>query len=179
MSGEILSSRDGTIATVTISAPERLNALNLAMWRELGKSFEALSGDDEVRCIVLRGAGSKAFAAGADIAEFRSERRNVAEARIYGQSMAETLAAIAGCRHPVLALIQGACIGGGLELICCADLRIAGESARFGVPVNRLGLVVAYDEMCGLVELAGKAAALEIVLEAGSSAPARRWRWAS
>lgn len=165
MSGEILLEREGEIATVTISAPERLNAMDLAMWHGLEETFGALSGDDGVRCIVLRGAGGKAFAAGADIAEFERERADIEQARRYGAQMARVLDGIAHCRHPVLALIQGACIGGGLELICCCDLRLCNENARFGIPVNRLGLVVAYDEMRGLVELVGKAAALEIVLE--------------
>jgi len=165
MSGEILLTREGEIATVTISAPERLNAMNLAMWGGLEETFRTLSADDSLRCVVLRGAGDKAFAAGADIAEFASERANLEQARRYGARMAQVLHGIAACRHPVLALIQGACVGGGLELICCCDLRLCDESARFGIPVNRLGLVVAYDEMRGLVELVGKAAALEIVLE--------------
>jgi len=165
VSGEILTARDGDIATLTISAPERLNALDMAMWLQLKQSIEALSADDGVRCVVLRGAGDKAFAAGADIAEFERERSNVEQARLYGARIAGVLHSLAACRHPVLALIQGACVGGGLEAICAADIRICNASARFGVPVNRLGLVVAYDEMRGLVELVGKAAALEIVLE--------------
>ncbi|MDP6705686.1 MAG: enoyl-CoA hydratase-related protein [Alphaproteobacteria bacterium] len=165
MSGEILTDREGGIATVTIQAPERLNALSLPMWRQLKVTFEELSADEGVRAVVLRGAGDKAFAAGADIAEFEHERSDVAQATAYGAVIAEALTAVAGCRHPVVALIQGACVGGGVELICCADLRIAAQGCRFGIPVNRLGLVVAYDEMRGLVELVGKAAALEIVLE--------------
>ena len=165
MSGEILLALDGAIATVTINAPERLNALNLPMWQQMKETFEALSADDDLRCIVLTGAGEKAFAAGADIAEFENERSNMDQARIYGARVADALATVAGCRHPVVALIQGACVGGGMELICCADMRIAGAGCRFGIPVNRLGLVVAYDELRGLVELVGKAVALEIALE--------------
>lgn len=165
MSGEILTGRDGPIATVTISAPARMNALNLAMWRQMTAVFHDLASDDDLRCIVLRGAGDKAFAAGADIAEFESERSNVAQARTYGATIAAALDAVAACPHPVVACIQGACIGGGTELVCMTDIRIANRSARFGIPVNRLGLVVAYDEMRGLVDLVGKAVALEICLE--------------
>jgi enoyl-CoA hydratase len=165
MTGNVQATRDGAIATVTIDNAERLNALSTPMWRQLADAFRALSADDDVRCVVLRGAGDKAFAAGADIAAFATERHDVASARQYGKLLHGGLAAIDQCRHPVIAMIKGACIGGGLEVASRCDMRICGESARFGIPVNRLGLVVAYEEMRGLVELAGPAAALEIVLE--------------
>ena len=165
MSGDIIRRDEGGIAIVEISAPERLNALNLAMWRDLAATFRCLSTEEDVRCIVLRGAGTKAFAAGADIAEFENERYDLKSARSYGRTLADALKAVGDCRHPVVAMIQGPCVGGGLELIAVTDIRIAGASSRFGVPVNRLGLVVAYDEMRGIVDLVGKAAALEIVLE--------------
>ncbi len=165
MSGEIIRRDEGAIAIVEISAPERLNALNLDMWRALTRTFRALSAEEAVRCIVLRGAGDKAFAAGADIAEFENERFDLESARTYGHTLADALKAVDDCRHPVVAMIQGPCVGGGLELVTVTDMRIAAASSRFGVPVNRLGLVVAYDEMRGIVDLVGKAVALEIVLE--------------
>ena len=163
--GSVLVDRDGAIATVILSAPDRLNALDLAMWRAVRGVFEELSGAEDLRAVVLRGAGDKAFAAGADIAEFETERNSVERARQYGRDLAAALHAVARCRHPVVAAIEGACVGGGLELACVCDLRIAGRGSRFGVPVNRLGLVVAYDEMKGMIELVGKAVTLEIVLE--------------
>ena len=165
MSGEIIRRDDGAITIVEISAPERLNALNLDMWRELTRTFRALSAEEAVRCIVLRGAGDKAFAAGADIAEFENERYDLESARTYGRTLADALQAVDDCRHPVIAMIQGPCVGGGLELVAVTDMRIAAASSRFGVPVNRLGLVVTYDEMRGIVDLVGKTVALEIVLE--------------
>jgi len=163
--GEILTERDGEIATVILNAPERLNALNLPMWQGLEAAIAALDGDDGVRCIVLRGAGEKAFAAGADIAEFERERFDVASATAYGGAMHSLLGTFASCRHPIVAMIHGACVGGGLEIAAVCDMRICGESSRFGVPVKNLGLVVAYNEMRGLVDLVGPAVALEIVLE--------------
>jgi enoyl-CoA hydratase/carnithine racemase len=114
---------------------------------------------------VLRGAGDRAFAAGADIAEFATERANVEQAREYDRVVHPVLEAIARCRHPVVAMIRGACVGGGLEVAAVCDLRICGESSRFGIPVKNLGLVVAYGELQGLIDLVGRAAALEIVLE--------------
>jgi enoyl-CoA hydratase/carnithine racemase len=165
MSDAVLLARDGVVATVTLNKPERLNALDKEMWRALGRIFASLDADQELRCVVLRGAGEKAFAAGADIAEFATERANVDQAREYDRVTRAALAAVAGFRHPVVAMIRGACVGGGLELAAVCDLRICGESSRFGVPVKNLGLVVAYGELAWLIDLVGRAAALEIVLE--------------
>jgi enoyl-CoA hydratase/carnithine racemase len=165
MASEVLLARDDDIATLTLSNPERLNALTLSMWEQLGGFIKKLHDDDSLRCIVLRGAGDKAFAAGADIAGFEKERANAKQAREYGQRIARAMHAIVECKHPIVALIRGACVGGGLELASQCDLRICGASSKFGVPIKNLGLVVAYDEMAGLLTLCGRAATLEILLE--------------
>jgi len=165
MSGEILLERDGDVATITLSHPERLNALSLAMWEQLGAHARKLDKDVSLRCIVVRGAGDKAFAAGADIAAFQKERANSRQAKKYGARIGAAMQAFAACRHPVVALIQGACVGGGLLVASQADIRICGESSRFGVPVKNLGLVEAYDELQGMLRVAGRAASLEILLE--------------
>jgi enoyl-CoA hydratase/carnithine racemase len=165
MADTILVDRDGPIATVILNRPEKLNALTRPMWKRLGEVFEELSGDDAVRCVVIRGAGTKAFAPGNDIAEFATERSNVEQARGYGNDMRRTIEAIERCRHPVVAQIHGICVGGGLEIAGLADIRICGESSRFGVPINKLGLVMAYAEIGSLIALAGESSALEILLE--------------
>lgn len=163
--GRVLVEYDGAIALVTLSHPGRLNAISVAMWRELGDIFTALSNNNDLRCVVLRGNGGN-FAAGADIREFPRERNDLAGVLHYHmQVLAPALAAIAGCRHPVLAQIDGVCVGGGLEIASQCDLRIAGSSARFGVPVNHLGFPMAPEEMRGLLALAGRAVTLEILLE--------------
>lgn len=165
MGEAILVARDGAIATVVLNRPEKLNALTRAMWQRLGEVFTELSADDAVRCVVIRGAGTRAFAPGNDIAEFATERSNVEQARAYGAVMARTIDAIGGCRHPVVAQIHGICVGGGLEIAGLADIRICGQSSRFGVPINQLGLVMAYAEIGSLIALAGEATALEMLLE--------------
>jgi enoyl-CoA hydratase/carnithine racemase len=165
MGETILVERDGPIATVRQNKPERMNALDRTMWERLAEIFRDLDRDVSLRCVILRGAGEKAFAAGADIAEFERERANVAQAREYGRIVQEGMDAIAGCRHPVVALIKGVCVGGGLEIAAVCDLRICGESSRFGVPVKNLGLVMAFGELKGLIDLVGRAVALEIVFE--------------
>ena len=165
MTDTILVERDGAIATVVLNRPDKLNAMTLEMWLKLGETMRRLNADDSLRCVVLRGAGQKAFAAGADIAEFTKTRSNAKVAKEYGRQVAGTMREIAHARHPTVALIHGACVGGGLEVASQCDLRIAGASARFGVPIKNLGLVVAYDEMAGLLALAGRAVTLEILLE--------------
>jgi enoyl-CoA hydratase len=165
MPGEILLARDGPIATVTLSNPGKLNALDLAMWKRLGQVARELDRDKELRCVVVRGAGNEAFAAGADISEFEKTRNSSRVARKYGEQLETTMGAIAACRHPTVAMIRGACVGGGMEIISQCDLRICGTSSRFGIPIAKLGLVVGYVEMKGLVDLVGRSAAMEILLE--------------
>ena len=157
--------REGVLATVTFNRPERLNALDLSMWTALTRAMRSLSADDEVRCVVLRGAGDKAFAAGADIAEFANERASSRQAAEYGERIHEAMQSVGRCKHPTIAMIKGACIGGGLEIAAMCDLRICGTSSRFGVPINRLGLTMGYGELQGLLAVVGRAVALEILLE--------------
>lgn len=161
----ILVERDGAIATVVLNRPEKLNAMTRPMWQALGEAMDRLSADDSIRCVVLRGAGEKAFSPGNDIAEFETERANRSQAIAYGHTMHEAARAITDCRHPTLARIHGICVGGGLEIAALCDLRICGESSRFGAPIKNLGLVMAYPEMTPLVRLAGAAVALEILFE--------------
>jgi len=163
--GSVLVERDGAIATVTLSSPERMNALDKTMWAQLGAAMKALGADDSLRCIVLRGAGDKAFAAGADIAEFHTERASSEQAKAYSQGGIGWMHSVADCCHPTLALIQGACVGGGLLIASQCDLRICNESARFGVPVKNLGLTESYDELQAMMRVTGPATALEMLLE--------------
>lgn len=161
----ILTERDGAIATVILNRADKLNALNREMWAGVGGAFRALDGDEDVRCIILRGAGEKAMGPGADIAEFSDVRGNPEQAAEYGGLMHAAMHAIRGCRHPTVAQIHGLCVGGALELALACDIRICGEGSRFGIPVNRLGLVMAYPEIEALVGLVGRSAALEILYE--------------
>ena len=165
MTDTILVERDGAIATVVLNRPAKLNALTRSMWQQLGETVEQLSADDSLPCVILRGAGEKSFSPGNDIAEFASERSNKKQASEYGKVMHQTADALANCRHPLIAQIHGICVGGGLEIAALADLRICGESSRFGAPIKNLGLVMAYAEMAPLVRLVGAPVALEILLE--------------
>ena len=166
MSGEIHFSQASGIATLSLSNPDKLNAVDADMWRALQARMSALNADPEVRCVILRGAGDKAFAAGGDIEEFLVVRATVDDALHYHEELvAAALDAIRACPVPTVAMIQGACIGGGLEIAGCCDIRIAGESSRFGAPINKLGFSMYPGEMEGLLRLAGPAVIKEILLE--------------
>ena len=163
--GLVLLEKDGPTATVILNRPEKLNALNKPMWHGVGAAFEAADADESLRSVILRGAGDKALGPGADIKEFETERADAAQAAEYGTIMHHTMSAIRACRHPVVSRMMGLCIGGALELALVTDIRIAGAGARFGIPVNRLGLVMAYAEIEALIALVGRSTALEILFE--------------
>jgi enoyl-CoA hydratase/carnithine racemase len=157
---------DGAIATVTLNRPDKMNALNLAMWRQLATAFEGVDRNHELRCVILRGSGGN-FAAGADLAEFHEHRWSQAQAARYGDIMLRALFAIRDCRHPTIAAIEGNCIGGGLELAAMCDLRLATTQSRYGIPIQKIGVTMPYPELSALVALLGRPTMLELLLEGG------------
>lgn len=165
MTDNVLLERDGALATVILNRPDKLNALTRDMWHRLGEIMVTLSAANDVRCIIVRGAGEEAFSPGNDIAEFQVERHDLSSARDYAKSVRISIDAIKQCRHPTLAMIHGSCMGGGLEIAALCDIRICGAGARFGTPLNRIGLVMTHAQMAALVGLIGRATALEMLLE--------------
>lgn len=162
---EIRVERSDSIATVTLSNPGKLNALNLAMWDALTQAFTWLSQDETLRCVIVRGDGHN-FAAGADVEEFPQVRGTMEQGmRYHTETIAQALQAISQCLHPTVAAIEGVCVGGGLEIACACDLRLAAPDSRFGIPISRLGFPLAPGELQQLLQLVGKAAVLEILLE--------------
>ena len=147
----------GTIAIVTLSHPQAHNALALASWQRLKAIFDALAGDPNLRAVVIRGAGSKAFAAGADIKEFPRTRMTAADATHYNEFVAQTLRAVAAIPVPVIASIRGLAVGGGCELSTACDVRIAAADARFGIPIGKLGVILGYTEASAAARLIGSA----------------------
>lgn len=164
MSEQVYVERQGAIATVVLNQPERRNAMNSGMARRIQEIMEACDADLDLRCVVLRGAGGKAFSAGADISEFEQVRSTKERARDYAKIMMASWKSVSNCRHPTIALIEGMCVGGGLGVASLCDFRVCGQSSRFGVPVKRLGLVEAPDELEPLVKKFGANTALEILL---------------
>lgn len=166
--GHVWSARSGAggaVATVWLSHPGRHNAISVSMWRELAESFRRFAGDHQLRAVVIRGE-SGAFAAGADVSEFSQVRVTRDQVIEYHERLiGDALRAILQCPAPVLAAIDGPCVGGGLEIAAVCDLRIASDRSRFGIPTGRLGFPVAPFEAACLVSLIGRANALELLLE--------------
>ncbi len=166
MPGEVIFAADGPIAFVTLSHPGKLNAMSRAMWRELRAVFERVHAGTEWRCVVLRGEGA-AFCAGGDISEYPAFRfdetslRDFHEVEVWGG-----LCAMLDCDVPVVAQIEGACMGAGMEIASCCDIRIAGESARFGAPIAKLGFPMAPREAQVVARAAGELTAREMLLDA-------------
>ncbi len=148
---------DGPVATVTLARPERLNALSLATWSRVRDVFGSLAADDGLRLVLVRGAGDKAFAAGADISEFPELRLSAADAQSYNRVIGDALNAVAALPLPVIAVVHGLAIGGGCELAAACDVRIASTDARLGIPIGRLGVTLGYVESRVLVRLIGPA----------------------
>ncbi|MDP4003967.1 enoyl-CoA hydratase/isomerase family protein [Methylobacterium sp. NEAU K] len=166
MTGTILAGKSGSRATLTISYPERRNALTILMWQELAAQVRALSRDGGMRCVVIRGATAEAFSAGADISEFGTARSTYEQVvRFHEEYVGGCLGAIAACPTPVVAAIQGACFGGGLGIAAACDIRIAAEGARFGAPVGRMGFPLALGETEALFRLVGPSVTAELLIE--------------
>lgn len=166
MSGKILSERQGPLALVTLSHPGKFNAMSRAMWRELRAVFTALQTDTSLRCVVLRGEGGH-FCAGGDISEYESFRFSEPDLRAFHEDEVwGGLQAVLDCDVPVVAQIEGNCMGAGVEIACCCDIRIAADTARFGAPIGRLGFPMAPREAALVLREAGAASAREMLLEA-------------
>jgi enoyl-CoA hydratase/carnithine racemase len=168
MSGRVWVERGGRLGWVVIDSPERRNALTAEMFRQLADGLAELDADDGVRVLVLRGAGDKAFASGADIGDLGAVSRSPSPS---------PSAPLVSARKPIVAMIHGSCIGGGLLVALGADIRIAADDARFGIPAVRLGVAYPYDGVRQVVAAAGPSAAGEILLTGSTfgAEDARRW----
>ena len=153
---------DAAIPVITINRPSRRNALTLAMWKELGRLFQVLGGEPDVRAIVLTGAGG-AFSAGADISEFGAVRRTVEDGRAYEEAASGCELAIAGSPKPTIAAVSGPCYGGGVGVALSCDFRIADRTAYFAIPAARLSNVYGIVETRALFDAVGLAAAKEVL----------------
>jgi enoyl-CoA hydratase/carnithine racemase len=159
---KILSRKDGGVGFVIFNNPERHNAVSLDMWEAAGRILDDFVADDDVRVVVLTGAGGKAFVSGADISKFASERATVEAQRAYNAKTDATYSSIAEFPKPTIAMIRGYCIGGGLGLATCCDLRICTDNSRFAVPAAKLGIGYGYNGLKRLVDIVGPAFAKEI-----------------
>src|SRR6184192_3640588 len=163
---KLLLQKDGPIGWIVFNQPEKRNAVSQEMWELMPDYVHDLATDDAIRVVVLRGAGDQAFVAGADISQFKERRRNMADEEEYRKISGRGQESLAGVTKPLLAMIHGYCVGGGVGIAIACDVRIAADDARFGIPAARLGLGYHYHGMEKLMKLVGPAYTKEIFFTA-------------
>jgi enoyl-CoA hydratase/carnithine racemase len=163
---KMLSRKEGHVGYVIFNNPERHNAVSLEMWARTAEILDGFAHDNDVRVVVLTGAGGKAFVSGADISKFESERSSLEAVRHYNAAVARANEGVYEFPKPTIAMIKGYCIGGGLGLALCCDLRIASDNSRFGVPAAKLGLGYPFAGLRRLADVVGQAFAKEIFFTA-------------
>src|SRR5580698_6889551 len=159
---KMLSRKEGGVGFVIFNNPERHNAVSLEMWEAAKRILDDFVADGDIRVVVLTGAGGKAFVSGADISKFESERATLEAVRAYNLKSDATYTGIAEFPKPTIAMIRGYCIGGGLGLATCCDLRVCSDNSRFAVPAAKLGLGYGYAGLKRLVDIVGPSFAKEI-----------------
>jgi enoyl-CoA hydratase/carnithine racemase len=163
VTGRIHIRRDGHIGVIVLDHSERHNAISTEMWQGLLDSATELASDQEIRAVLIRGEGDKAFAAGADISEFGNKRTDSSTNRDYDNVSDRAYVALATMPKPLVAMIHGYCIGGGLAVALTADLRIVSDDAKFTIPAARLGLGYRSEGLGRLVQLIGPSATKRIM----------------
>lgn len=164
--GKLLVGREDGVARIILNAPEKLNAMSLAMWRALGDVCLALAGDDSLRVVTIEGSGDRAFAVGADISEFGTTRNSAETAAGYNAAVSRAEDAIEALPVPTIALLRGYCIGGGLEIAMRCDLRLARDDARFAITPAKLSLGYGYDGIALLQRRLGHATTADLLFSA-------------
>jgi enoyl-CoA hydratase/carnithine racemase len=166
LTDKLVAERDGSIGWITFNSPERLNATSYEMWQALPVVLDAYAKDPEVRAIVFRGAGEKAFSAGADISQFKEKRSGAEATKVYNAAADAANQALRECSKPTIAMIRGYCMGGGTAVAVGCDIRIAADDARFGVPAAKLGLGYRFEGIKRLASIVGPSFTAEIFFTA-------------
>ena len=166
LTDKLIARKDGGIGWIVFNNPERHNATSFEMWQSLPVVLGAYTADPEVRVIALRGAGDKAFSAGADISQFKEKRSSVEAVAEYNAAADAAIQTLRECSKPTVAMVRGYCIGGGVALAVGCDLRIAADDARFGVPAAKLGLGYRFEGIKRLASIVGPAFTAEIFFTA-------------
>lgn len=164
--GRIIAETQAGILNLRISNAARYNALSMTMWEELGALVEGANRDDALRVVVLSGDGTRAFAAGADISEFKNFRSDPALVQRFNAAVHGATAALASCRHPTVALIRGICMGGGMSLAQACDVRYCADDARFRMPAGRLGIGYEPAGIQRMVDMVGAARTADLFMTA-------------
>ena len=166
LTDKLVARKEGGIGWIVFNNPARHNAVSLEMWQSLPLVLDAYVKDPDVRVIILRGEGEKAFISGADISQFKEKRSSEEASRIYNETGDAAAAALRNCPKPTVAMIRGYCIGGGMGTAVNCDIRIASDDARFGVPAAKLGLGYRFSGISRLATLVGPAYTAEIFFTA-------------
>ena len=166
MTDKIISRREDGIGHVVFNNPEKRNAVSLDMWQAVEAALDQFAADEEIRVVVLSGAGDRAFVSGADVSKFEEERSGAEAVAHYNATTARIYAKLNTYAKPTIAQITGSCVGGGVALAVCCDLRICGQSSRFGIPAAKLGLGYGFAGLQRLVHLIGPAFAKEMFFTA-------------
>ena len=164
MTDRIISRKEGAVGWLVFNNPERRNAVSLDMWQAIPSVLAEFETDSEVRIVVLAGAGDKAFVSGADISQFESQRAGAEAVQHYEEIAESAQLRLQTFDKPVLAMIRGYCLGAGLNIANCCDLRIASDDSRFGIPAARMGLGYRASSMKNLLDTVGAANAREIMI---------------
>jgi len=159
---KMLARKEGGVGILTFNNPERHNAVSLEMWEATKRILDGFAADDDIRVVVLTGAGGQAFVSGADISKFATERATLEASRAYNVKSDAAYTSVADFPKPTIAMIKGYCIGGGVGLAVCCDLRICSDNSRFAVPAAKLGLGYGYSGLKRLVDIVGASFAKEI-----------------
>lgn len=163
---KMIAEKDGAIGWMVFNNPERHNALSLDMWQAVPRILDAFEGDAEIRVIVLKGAGEKAFISGADISEFDDKRASAEAVNQYDKTTHEASERLSHSAKPTIAMIRGYCMGGGLGIALACDMRIASVGSRFAIPAAKLGIGYRVSSLQPLIALVGPASAKEILITA-------------
>ncbi|GAA5071546.1 enoyl-CoA hydratase [Roseibacterium beibuensis] len=166
MTDKILTEQSGEIARIIFNQPEKRNAVSLEMWEAVEEAMTRFAADPSVRILILSGAGGKAFVSGADISKFETERASAEAVAHYNATTKRVYDMVEAFPKPTIAQIDGYCIGGGVALSLCCDLRICGESSQFAVPAAKLGLGYGFEGINRLVNVVGPSFAKEIFFTA-------------
>ncbi len=162
--GLLIAEKNNGIARLTLNHPQRHNAMRLAMWEAVPEAVADFESDTDMRVVVLSGAGGRAFCAGADISEFGEIRTSLDDVHHYDHKAHQAIDSLLNCRMPVIAAVDGVCVGGGMELAMACDIVIASEQSRFGVTPSRLGLGYSLKDTRILVGAVGARGAMELLL---------------
>ena len=166
LTDKLIARKDGAIGWIIFNNPERHNATSYEMWQSLPVVLEAYARDPEVRVVVFRGAGEKAFSAGADISQFKEKRSSADAVKQYNAAADAASTALRECAKPTIAMIRGYCMGGDTAIAVGCDIRIAADDARFGVPAAKLGLGYRFEGIKRLASIVGPAFTAEIFFTA-------------